>query len=70
MQRAVIDIISELGEDADLVLKPDDWLENHRVSLQQKMSLIADELQAVLSAQRTKIRLSRLRQLRLPSDPI
>lgn len=44
----------ELGEDADLLLAPDEWLENKRISLQQRLSLTAKELEGVLAAQRIK----------------
>lgn len=47
-------IIAELGDDADLLLAPDEWLENERRSLQQKLSLIAEELDDILRAQRIK----------------
>lgn len=47
-------IMAELGEDTELLLAPDEWLENQRVALQQKLSLIADELNGVLTAQRIK----------------
>lgn len=49
-------VITELGEDIDLLFKPDEWLENHRVSIQQKMSLLASELHSVLTAQHAKQR--------------
>jgi len=53
--------VTSLGDDADLLLKPDDWLENHRVGIQQKMALLADELRSILLAQHEKCRLRRAR---------
>jgi len=47
-------IMAELGEDTDLLLTPDEWLENQRLCLQQNMSLLAEQLDAVLVAQRIK----------------
>lgn len=44
----------ELGEDVDLLLEPDEWLDNHRLSIQQRMAMMADELDRILAAQRIK----------------
>ena len=46
--------IAELGDDTDLLLFPDQWLENHRIDLQSRMAELADQLNAVLIAQRFK----------------
>lgn len=50
-------IIAELGDNADLLLAPDQWLENHRVLLQARMAQISEELDSVLQAQRLKLEL-------------
>lgn len=47
-------LLEELGNDADLLLTTDDWLEISRIQLQQELSLIASQLNSVLSAQRIK----------------
>lgn len=48
-------ILAELEEeDTDLLLAPDEWLENQRIALQQKLALLAQELDGVLTAQRIK----------------
>jgi hypothetical protein len=46
--------ISELGEDADLLTRHDDWLETQRSALQDDLEQKATELRAVLLAQRIK----------------
>lgn len=50
-------IVEQLGEDTDLLLSPDDWLDNESQSIQQKMALMADELDRILIAKRIKRRL-------------
>jgi hypothetical protein len=46
--------INELGEDADLLARHDDWLETQRNALQGDLEQKATELRAVLLAQRIK----------------
>lgn len=59
-EHEIMSVVVELGDEVDLLFKPDEWLENQRVQLQQQMSLLAGELSAVLLAQRTRQRLSSL----------
>jgi hypothetical protein len=47
-------IMADLGADADLLLTPDSYLESRRQSLQQRLAMIADELDSVLKAQALK----------------
>ena len=47
-------IIEELGQDVELLVKPDAWLENQRINLQSQLSSLADELHKVITAQRLK----------------
>lgn len=49
-----LSIINELGDDTDLLLAPDAWLENQRITLQQRLSLLAEQLDGILVAQRIK----------------
>lgn len=46
--------ISELGEDADLLTRHDDWLETQRIAVQDDLEQKATELRVVLLAQRIK----------------
>ena len=46
--------ITELGEDADLLTRHDDWLETQRNALQGDLEQKATELRAILLAQRIK----------------
>ncbi len=50
----VLAIMNEIGDDAELLLVPDEWLENQRLYIQQKMALMAERLDGVLTAQRVK----------------
>lgn len=50
-----LSLIDDLGEAANLLLAPDDWLENQRINLQTRMSILAEELYDVLKVQRAKI---------------
>ena len=52
-----LSIMSELGDNASLLLMPDAWLENQRTDIQQKMALLAEELGDILTAQRIKCQL-------------
>ena len=49
-----LSVIADLGEEADLLLAPDEWLENQRINLQTRMSILADQLHNVLKAQKVK----------------
>ena len=50
-------MLAELGQDAELLLMPDAWLENERVALQQQLSLLVEQLKPILTAQKFKIQL-------------
>ena len=43
-------ISHELGENADLLVRPDQWLENQRQDLASKVSILLDELEGVQKA--------------------
>lgn len=47
-------ITQQLGADTDLLMLPDDWLDNESQSIQQKMALMAEELDRILIAKRVK----------------
>lgn len=47
-------LMTELGRDIDLLIRPDDWLENQRKELATRASLLLEELDSVLTAQRLK----------------
>jgi hypothetical protein len=47
-------LVHELGEDADLLTRSDDWLEQERRSAAAKLDKAANELRAVLLAQKVK----------------
>lgn len=53
----------ELGDDADLLVKPDQWLENHHQDLANKASRILEELESVQKAQRFKRELQQLNKV-------
>ena len=44
----------ELGENLDLLAKPDQWLENHGIDLANKLSIMIEELESVQKAQKYK----------------
>jgi len=46
--------MNEIGGDADLLTRSDEWLDSHRKYLSGRMSELAEELDAVLIAQRYK----------------
>jgi hypothetical protein len=47
-------MIDEIGGDADLLTRSDEWLDIHRKYLSGRMSELAEELDAVLTAQKYK----------------
>lgn len=47
-------MMNEIGGDADLLTRSDEWLDSHRKYLSGRMSELAEELDAVLIAQRYK----------------
>jgi hypothetical protein len=49
--------LTELGEDADLLVRHDDWLENQRKAAASELDRNANQLRAVLLAQRIKLAL-------------
>lgn len=54
MVMAIVELATQLGEDADLLAVPDSVLEIRRASLASQISRLADELDNVLKAQRLK----------------
>jgi len=46
--------LNELGSDADLLTRHDDWLENQRIATAARLDHNANELRALLLAQRIK----------------
>lgn len=50
-------MIHEIGEDADLLARSDEWLDSQRKHITLQMSALADELGAVLIAQKYKVKL-------------
>lgn len=52
-----LDIIGQLGHDADLLTRSDEWLENHRRLLAGEMNALAEELDTVLRAKQIKAKL-------------
>ena len=50
-------MIHEIGEDADLLARSDEWLDSQRKHITLQMSTLADELGAVLIAQKYKVKL-------------
>ena len=50
-------MIHEIGEDADLLTRSDEWLDSQRRYISVQMSKLADELGAILIAQKYKIKL-------------
>ncbi len=47
-------ITATLGQDADLLLSPDQWLENRRIELQEQISILTCELDLVFNTQSIK----------------
>ncbi len=47
-------LVNELGEDADLLARSDDWLEQERRAKAAELDQTANELRAILLAQRIK----------------
>lgn len=47
-------LIDTLGDDAALLTRNDEWLEQQRQATAQKMDLLANELRAIMLAQRIK----------------
>ena len=52
-----LNIIEQLGDDADLLTKSDEWLLGQKLKLSQDMSLLAMELKKILLALQIKTRL-------------
>lgn len=51
---SIINLLSDIGEDADLLLRSDDWLEQERKSVASELNDKAKELEKLLIAQRLK----------------
>lgn len=47
-------LMSEIGQDADLLTRSDKWLEAERIRFSEELERISDGLRAVLLAQRIK----------------
>jgi len=52
-----LDIISELGDDADLLIKSDAWLLAQKLKISQAMTLLACDLRKILIAAEIKRKL-------------
>jgi hypothetical protein len=52
-----LSMIHEIGEDADLLARSDEWLDSQRRYISVQMSELADELGAILTAQKYKTKL-------------
>ena len=53
----ILSMIHEIGEDADLLTRSDEWLDSQRRYISVQMSELADELGAILTAQKYKTKL-------------
>ena len=53
----ILSMIHEIGEDADLLTRSDVWLDSQRRHISVQMSELADELGAILTAQKYKTKL-------------
>jgi hypothetical protein len=51
---SILNLISEIGEDADLLARSDEWLEQERKATAAELDRKAQELRALLLAQRIK----------------
>lgn len=51
---SLINLINTLGDDATLLTRSDEWLERERQATAQKMDMLANELRAIMLAQRIK----------------
>jgi hypothetical protein len=58
-----LEILADLGDNADLLTKSDDWLEIERLRLSQRLGLIVRELRAILNAASLKRRLQQRNQV-------
>ena len=47
-------MMHEMGNDADLLTRSDEWLDSHRKYLSATMSELAEELDVILIAQKYK----------------
>lgn len=50
-------LMEEIGQDADLLTRSDQWLERERIRRSEELAQAAQELQAVLVAQKIKTQL-------------
>ena len=50
----ILNLISEIGDDADLLIRNDEWLEEERRAIATELDIKAQELRIVLLAQRIK----------------
>jgi len=51
---SILTLVQELGEDADLLVRHDDWLEAERKSKAAELDRAANELRAIMLAQKIK----------------
>ena len=63
MTTTALTISNELGENADLLVRPDQWLENQRQDLATKVSMLLEELEGVQKAIWFKRRLQQSNQV-------
>lgn len=56
----IISMMRQIGDDADLLIRSDDWLESERIATATRMDRLAKELRALLLAQRIKTRLQQM----------
>jgi hypothetical protein len=50
----LLTMMHEMGNDADLLTRSDEWLDSHRKYLSGRMSELAEELDVILIAQKYK----------------
>ena len=63
----LLTMMNEIGGDADLLTRSDEWLDSHRKYLSGRMSTLAEELDAVLIAQKYKNVLQRSNLVAIPA---
>jgi len=64
----LLTMMNEIGGDADLLTRSDEWLDSHRKYLSGRMSELAEELDAVLIAQKYKNVLQRSNLVAIPAE--
>jgi hypothetical protein len=51
---SILNLIEDIGEDLDLLVRSDEWLEEERKSISAELDRIASELRSIYTAQRLK----------------